>query len=199
HYYLDGNTNAIEFCSQDWYHHVLAVFTCNLQQDRYQKMEKSMAEMSMDENEISITSQGKVFAQIILFASSLERCSNEIVFKAMGRAINKILWGDQIIYRRTHKLNPLTSLVARSGYGGFVQDNILEVPYFDRSCSCTLLLHAEDFGEFTKWPNSRSWWIRKRKDQSFIAVDYEDGEAGIATWKMLGVKGQKYMIPGKCT
>ncbi|KAL4373037.1 hypothetical protein AHAS_Ahas05G0041700 [Arachis hypogaea] len=130
HYYLDGNTNAIEFCSQDWYHHVLAVFTCNLQQDRYQKMEKSMAEMSMDENEISITSQGKVFAQIILFASSLERCSNEIVFKAMGRAINKI--------------------VARSGYGGFVQDNILEVPYFDRSCSCTLLLHAEDFGYLTQ-------------------------------------------------
>ncbi|XLU56586.1 hypothetical protein S245_051234, partial [Arachis hypogaea] len=81
HCYLDGNADAMEFCSQDWYHHILAVFTCNLQQDRYQKVEKSMAEMSMDENEISITSQGR-------------------------------LWGDQIIYRRTHKLDPLISLAS---------------------------------------------------------------------------------------
>ncbi|XLU22278.1 hypothetical protein S245_058344 [Arachis hypogaea] len=68
-----------------------------------------MAEMPMDKNEISITSQGR-------------------------------LGSNQIIHRRTHKLDPVTSLVTRSGYGGFVQDNILEVPYFDYSCSCTLVL-----------------------------------------------------------
>ncbi|XP_020962736.1 uncharacterized protein LOC107608975 isoform X1 [Arachis ipaensis] len=49
--------------------------------DRYQKVDKSMAEMPMDKNEISITSQGRVFAQIILFASSLERFSIKLFSK----------------------------------------------------------------------------------------------------------------------
>ncbi|KAL4328676.1 hypothetical protein AHAS_Ahas13G0223900 [Arachis hypogaea] len=70
HCYLDGNVDAMEFCLQDSYHHVLAAFTYNLQQDRYQKVEKSMAEMPMDENKISITSQGRV-SNYVTYAMTL--------------------------------------------------------------------------------------------------------------------------------
>ncbi|KVI07745.1 DNA/RNA-binding protein Alba-like protein [Cynara cardunculus var. scolymus] len=58
--------------------------------DRYHKVERPRAEQPIDENEIRITSQGRM-RNYITYAMSLiqEKGSSEIVFKAMGRAINK--------------------------------------------------------------------------------------------------------------
>ncbi|KAI9072729.1 hypothetical protein K1719_045292 [Acacia pycnantha] len=60
--------------------------------DRYQKVEKPRPETPIDENEIRITSQGRM-CNHITYAMSLiqEKGSNEFFFKAMGRAINKTL------------------------------------------------------------------------------------------------------------
>ncbi|RYR51146.1 hypothetical protein Ahy_A06g026196 isoform B [Arachis hypogaea] len=132
--------------------------------DRYQKVEKPRAETPIDENEIRITSQGRMrnyityamtllqapfylffhyhnlpclfnftcllssfslqhlrfavvrtilisfFSQIILFASSQEKGSNEIVFKAMGRAINKTVTIVELIKRRIVGLHQNTQI-----------------------------------------------------------------------------------------
>ncbi|KAH9759246.1 Alba domain-containing protein [Citrus sinensis] len=69
--------------------------------DRYQRVEKPKAETPIDENEIRITSQGRMRSYITYAMTLLqERGSNEIVFKAMGRAINKTVTIVELIKRR---------------------------------------------------------------------------------------------------
>ncbi|KAL5557813.1 hypothetical protein UlMin_034024 [Ulmus minor] len=69
--------------------------------DRYQRVEKPRADTPIDENEIRITSQGRM-RNYITYAMTLlqEKGSNEIVFKAMGRAINKTVTIVELIKRR---------------------------------------------------------------------------------------------------
>ncbi|KHG04263.1 Alba-like protein C9orf23 [Gossypium arboreum] len=58
--------------------------------DRYQRVEKPKAVTPIDENEIRVTSQGRM-RNYITYAMTLlqEMGSNQIIFKAMGRAISK--------------------------------------------------------------------------------------------------------------
>nr|AFK39416.1 unknown [Lotus japonicus] len=79
--------------------------------DRYQKVEKPRAETSIDENEIRITSQGRM-RNYITYAMTLlqEKGSNEIVFKAMGRAINKTVTIVELIKRRIVGLHQNTAI-----------------------------------------------------------------------------------------
>ncbi|XWS25943.1 hypothetical protein CRYUN_Cryun27aG0110700 [Craigia yunnanensis] len=79
--------------------------------DRYQRVEKPKAETSIDENEIRITSQGRVRSYITYAMTLLqEKGSNEIVFKAMGRAINKAVTIVELIKRRIVGLHQITSI-----------------------------------------------------------------------------------------
>ncbi|XP_039049180.1 ribonuclease P protein subunit p25-like protein isoform X1 [Hibiscus syriacus] len=79
--------------------------------DRYQRVEKPKAETPIDENEIRITSQGRM-RNYITYAMSLlqEKGSNQIVFKAMGRAINKTVTIAELIKRRIVGLHQITSI-----------------------------------------------------------------------------------------
>ncbi|GAB2215958.1 hypothetical protein Droror1_Dr00023722 [Drosera rotundifolia] len=79
--------------------------------DRYQRVERPRAETPIDENEIRITSQGRM-RNYITYAMSLieEKGSNEIVFKAMGRAINKTVTIVELIKRRIVGLHQITSI-----------------------------------------------------------------------------------------
>ncbi|MED6185950.1 hypothetical protein PIB30_062077 [Stylosanthes scabra] len=79
--------------------------------DRYQKVEKPRAETPIDENEIRITSQGRM-RNYITYAMTLlqEKGSNEIVFKAMGRAINKTVTIVELIKRRIVGLHQNTQI-----------------------------------------------------------------------------------------
>ncbi|XP_061350162.1 uncharacterized protein LOC133295351 [Gastrolobium bilobum] len=79
--------------------------------DRYQKVEKPRAETPIDENEIRITSQGRM-RNYITYAMTLlqEKGSNEIVFKAMGRAINKTVTIVELIKRRIVGLHQNTAI-----------------------------------------------------------------------------------------
>ncbi|KAF1899708.1 hypothetical protein Lal_00019838 [Lupinus albus] len=79
--------------------------------DRYQKVEKPRAEAPIDENEIRITSQGRM-RNYITYAMTLlqEKGSNEIVFKAMGRAINKTVTIVELIKRRIVGLHQNTAI-----------------------------------------------------------------------------------------
>ncbi|PON93950.1 DNA/RNA-binding protein Alba-like [Trema orientale] len=79
--------------------------------DRYQRVEKPRAETPIDENEIRITSQGRM-RNYITYAMTLlqEKGSNEIVFKAMGRAINKTVTIVELIKRRIVGLHQNTSI-----------------------------------------------------------------------------------------
>ncbi|KAJ7957908.1 ribonuclease P protein subunit p25-like protein, partial [Quillaja saponaria] len=79
--------------------------------DRYQRVEKRRAETPIDENEIRITSQGRM-RNYITYAMSLlqEKNSNEIVFKAMGRAINKTITIVELIKRRVVRLHQNTAI-----------------------------------------------------------------------------------------
>ncbi|XP_054821904.1 uncharacterized protein LOC129320464 [Prosopis cineraria] len=69
--------------------------------DRYQRVEKPKAETPINENEIRITSQGRM-RNYITYATTLlqEKGSVEIVLKAMGRAINKTVMIAELIKRR---------------------------------------------------------------------------------------------------
>ncbi|OIV89236.1 hypothetical protein TanjilG_24386 [Lupinus angustifolius] len=79
--------------------------------DRYQKVEKPRAEAPIDENEIRITSQGRM-RNYITYALTLlqEKGSNEIVLKAMGRAINKTVTIVELIKRRIVGLHQNTAI-----------------------------------------------------------------------------------------
>ncbi|KAG6648395.1 ribonuclease P protein subunit p25-like protein [Carya illinoinensis] len=80
--------------------------------DRYQRVEKPRAETPIDANEIRITSQGRM-RNYITYAMSLlqeEKGSSEIVFKAMGRAINKTVTIVELIKRRIVGLHQNTSI-----------------------------------------------------------------------------------------
>ncbi|OAY77686.1 Ribonuclease P protein subunit p25-like protein [Ananas comosus] len=79
--------------------------------DRYQKVEKPREETPIKENEIRITTQGRM-RSYITYASSLlqEKGSNEIVFKAMGRAINKTIMIVELIKRRIVGLHQNTAI-----------------------------------------------------------------------------------------
>ncbi|KAI7730314.1 hypothetical protein M8C21_019907, partial [Ambrosia artemisiifolia] len=79
--------------------------------DRYQKVEKPRAEQPINENEIRITSQGRMRSYITYAMTLLqEKGSSEIVFKAMGRAINKTVTIVELIKRRIVGLHQNTSI-----------------------------------------------------------------------------------------
>ncbi|XP_068639365.1 uncharacterized protein [Aristolochia californica] len=79
--------------------------------DRYQRVEKPKADTPINENEIRITAQGRM-GSYITYATSLlqEKGSNEIVFKAMGRAINKTVMIVELIKRRIAGLHQNTAI-----------------------------------------------------------------------------------------
>ncbi|KAL8126370.1 uncharacterized protein LOC141720851 isoform X2 [Apium graveolens] len=80
--------------------------------DRYQKVEKPRQETTpIDENEIRITSQGRMRSYITYAMTMLqEKGSSVIVFKAMGRAINKTVTIVELIKRRIAGLHQVTSI-----------------------------------------------------------------------------------------
>ncbi|KAL7128225.1 hypothetical protein ABFS83_14G301600 [Erythranthe nasuta] len=79
--------------------------------DRYQKVEKPKADSPIDENEIRITSQGRMRSYITYAMTLLqEKGSDEIVFKAMGRAINKTVTIVELIKRRIADLHQITAI-----------------------------------------------------------------------------------------
>ncbi|CAI9117032.1 OLC1v1018343C1 [Oldenlandia corymbosa var. corymbosa] len=81
--------------------------------DRYRKVEKPKAETPIDENEIRITSQGRMRSYITYAMSLLqEKGSEEVVFKAMGRAINKTVTIVELIKRRIVGLHQITSITS---------------------------------------------------------------------------------------
>ncbi|KAK9026204.1 hypothetical protein V6N11_039049 [Hibiscus sabdariffa] len=85
--------------------------TKSFQMDRYQRVEKPKAETPIDENEIRITSQGRMRSYITYAMTLLqEKGSNQIVFKAMGRAINKTVTIVELIKRRIVGLHQITSI-----------------------------------------------------------------------------------------
>ncbi|KAK1326926.1 hypothetical protein QJS10_CPA01g00357 [Acorus calamus] len=77
--------------------------------DRYQRVEKPRDETPMKENEIRVMAQGRM-RNYITYAITLlqERNSNEIVLKAMGRAINKTVMIVELIKRRVVGLHQTT-------------------------------------------------------------------------------------------
>eukprot|EP00244_Chara_vulgaris_P003742 TRINITY_DN169_c0_g1_i2.p1 TRINITY_DN169_c0_g1~~TRINITY_DN169_c0_g1_i2.p1 ORF type:complete len:290 (-),score=45.30 TRINITY_DN169_c0_g1_i2:842-1711(-) len=79
--------------------------------DRYQRVEKPRPETPISENEIRITTQGKM-RNYITYATTLlqEKGATEIVLKAMGRAINKTVTIAEIIKRRVAGLHQITTI-----------------------------------------------------------------------------------------
>uniref|UniRef100_A0A1D1XPJ0 Alba-like protein C9orf23 n=1 Tax=Anthurium amnicola TaxID=1678845 RepID=A0A1D1XPJ0_9ARAE len=79
--------------------------------DRYQRVEKPREETPISENEIRITTLGRM-RSYISYATTLleEKGSDEIVFKAMGRAINKTVMIVELIKRRIVGLHQNTSI-----------------------------------------------------------------------------------------
>ncbi|KAJ6939001.1 glycine-rich cell wall structural protein 2-like isoform X3 [Populus alba x Populus x berolinensis] len=79
--------------------------------DRYQRVEKPRNETPINENEIRITTQGRM-RNYITYATTLfqEKGSDEISLKAMGRAINKTVMIAELIKRRIAGLHQNTSI-----------------------------------------------------------------------------------------
>ncbi|XP_048501976.1 uncharacterized protein LOC104895479 isoform X2 [Beta vulgaris subsp. vulgaris] len=79
--------------------------------DMYTRVEKPKAETPINENEIRITTQGRM-RNYITYATTLlqEKGSDEIVLKAMGRAINKTVMIAELIKRRIVGLHQDTSI-----------------------------------------------------------------------------------------
>uniref|UniRef100_A0A7N0R9N4 DNA/RNA-binding protein Alba-like domain-containing protein n=2 Tax=Kalanchoe fedtschenkoi TaxID=63787 RepID=A0A7N0R9N4_KALFE len=79
--------------------------------DRYQRVEKPRPDSPIDANEIRITSQGRMRSYITYAMTLLqEKGSDEVVFKAMGRAISKTVTIVELIKRRIVGLHQVTSI-----------------------------------------------------------------------------------------
>ncbi|KAG0458747.1 hypothetical protein HPP92_021875 [Vanilla planifolia] len=79
--------------------------------DRYQRVEKAREQTPIKENEVRITTQGRMRSYITYAMSLLqENGSDEIVFKAMGRAINKTVIIVELIKRRIVGLHQITTI-----------------------------------------------------------------------------------------
>ncbi|XP_062198665.1 H/ACA ribonucleoprotein complex subunit GAR1-like isoform X2 [Phragmites australis] len=78
--------------------------------DRYHRVEKPREEAPIKENEIRITTQGRM-RNYITYATALlqDKGSDEVVFKAMGRAINKTVMIAELIKRRIVGLHQNTT------------------------------------------------------------------------------------------
>ncbi|KAK3119842.1 hypothetical protein QOZ80_9AG0676150 [Eleusine coracana subsp. coracana] len=78
--------------------------------DRYQRVEKPRNETPISQNEIRITTQGRMRNYISYGMSLLEESGHdEISIKAMGRAINKTVMVVELIKRRVSGLHQNTS------------------------------------------------------------------------------------------
>jgi len=79
--------------------------------DKYRRVEKPKVDQNIGQNEIRVTAQGKM-RNYITYATSLlqEKKSNEVILKAMGRAINKTVTIAEIIKRRIPGLHQITSI-----------------------------------------------------------------------------------------
>jgi DNA-binding protein Alba len=79
--------------------------------DRYRRVEKPKVEDKIQENEIRVTTQGKM-RNYISYAMSLfqEKKFPEIILRAMGRAINKTVTVAEIIKRRIPNLHQITEI-----------------------------------------------------------------------------------------
>lgn len=79
--------------------------------DRYQRVEKPRNETPIRENEIRITALGRMRNYIGYGMSLLEENGHdEIIIKAMGRAINKTVMVAELIKRRVAGLHQNTSI-----------------------------------------------------------------------------------------
>ncbi|XP_019434993.1 PREDICTED: ribonuclease P protein subunit p25-like protein isoform X2 [Lupinus angustifolius] len=79
--------------------------------DRYQRVQKPKIESPINQNEIRITTQGRI-TNYITYATTLlqEKGCDEIVLKAMGRAINKTVMIGELIKRRIIGLHQNTQI-----------------------------------------------------------------------------------------
>jgi len=79
--------------------------------DKYEKVEKPREETTIKENEIRITTKGKM-RNSISYATTLfrEKGFSEVVLKAMGRAINKTVAIAEILKRRIPDLHQITEI-----------------------------------------------------------------------------------------
>jgi len=79
--------------------------------EKYEKIEKPREDPKIQDNEIRITTKGKV-RNSISYATTLfkEKGHTEVVLKAMGRAINKTVTIAEIIKRRIPGLHQLSEI-----------------------------------------------------------------------------------------
>ncbi|KAM3305653.1 ATP-dependent RNA helicase A-like isoform X2 [Capsicum chacoense] len=80
--------------------------------DRYEKVQKPRNESPIKENEIRITTQGRL-RNYITYATNLllqEKGSKEIALKSMGRAISKTVMTAELIKRKIAGLHQITSI-----------------------------------------------------------------------------------------
>jgi len=79
--------------------------------DKYRRVDKPKADGDIKENDIRITTQGKM-RNYISYATKLfqEKQATEVILKAMGRAINKTVTIAEIIKRRISGLHQITRI-----------------------------------------------------------------------------------------
>ncbi|KAB1203621.1 Ribonuclease P protein subunit p25-like protein [Morella rubra] len=182
--------------------------------DRYQRVEKPRAETPIDANEIRITSQGEDAqlyylchepASSSVSAKTEEKGSNEIVFKAMGRAINKTVTIVELIKRRIVGLHQITSIGSTDITDTWepLEEGLLPLETTRHVSMITVTLSKKElntssvgyqpplpaeqvkaFAEFDYEgegsPNDRGWGRGGRgrpraRGNGFMTADYEDG------------------------
>ncbi|KAJ9158868.1 hypothetical protein P3X46_024412 [Hevea brasiliensis] len=82
--------------------------------DRYQKVEKPKAETAISENELRITAQWRM-RNYISYALSLlqDKCTDEVVLKATGRAINKTVMISELLKKPTRHISVITITLSK--------------------------------------------------------------------------------------
>jgi DNA-binding protein Alba len=69
--------------------------------DKYKRVDNPKPVTEIQENEIRITTQGKMRSYIAYATNLFQKGNSEVILKAMGRAINKTVTIAEIIKRRS--------------------------------------------------------------------------------------------------
>ncbi|XP_020570858.1 heterogeneous nuclear ribonucleoprotein A1, A2/B1 homolog [Phalaenopsis equestris] len=140
--------------------------------DRYQRVQKPREETAINENEIRITAQGRM-RSYITYATSLllEKDSNEIVFKAMGRAINKTVMIVELIKRRVVGLHQNTEIGSTDITDTWepLEEGLLPLETTRHVSMITITLSKEELDT-----SSRGYQLPLPKDQVKPLAEFED-------------------------
>ncbi|KAK6792309.1 hypothetical protein RDI58_011390 [Solanum bulbocastanum] len=152
--------------------------------DRYEKVQKPRIDNPIKENEIRITTQGRL-RNYITYATNLllqEKGSKEIALKSMGRAISKTVMIAELIKRKMVGLHQITSIGSTDITDTWepLEEGLLPLETTRHVSVITIILSKEELGTSSAGyqPPIPADQVRPLTEYAYGGVRFNDGVPG---------------------